>query len=129
MPPVAVQWFAVSVLVVLGLSAPGCATKSPDLSQTPPPAVVLKPIYPPKPFNADIPIYQRGQQPEKQTIEIGRLTVKALELEAGIDSIKDKARLLGADAVINLAYKRRFNHEYAQNLFTIDGVAVVWKPL
>jgi len=129
MPPVAEQWFAVSVLIVFSLSASGCATKTPELSHDPPPTIVLKPIYPPKPYDAHIPIYKRGEQPEKPTVEIDRLTVNTLELDNGIDTIKEKARLLGADAIINLTYKRKYNHEYARNYFTIDGIAVVWKPL
>lgn len=127
MNPQAARLCAITLMALLCLWVAGCSSKAPQARPETPRMVVLKPIFPPKPFNADIPIYNLGEQAGNPAIEIGRLTVTALDLEAGIDAIKDQARRLGADAIVDLAYQRRFHHEHARNFYVIDGVAVVWK--
>jgi uncharacterized protein YbjQ (UPF0145 family) len=48
-------------------------------------------------------------------------------LEKGIDELKKQARKLGADAVINVRYERKFSVDYLQDLYFITGDAVIWQ--
>jgi uncharacterized protein YbjQ (UPF0145 family) len=64
--------------------------------------------------------------PQRSSSEAGRVSARAWLLEKGIEAIKQEARKLGADAVINVKYERRFSADYLQDLYFIDGTAVVW---
>lgn len=64
--------------------------------------------------------------PSRSSTEVGRVSARAWLLEKGIEAIKQEARKLGADAVINVKYERRFSADYLQDLYFIDGTAVVW---
>ena len=64
--------------------------------------------------------------PQRSSTEVGRVSARAWLLEKGIEAIKQEARKLGADAVINVKYERRFSADYLQDLYFIDGTAVVW---
>jgi uncharacterized protein YbjQ (UPF0145 family) len=64
--------------------------------------------------------------PTRSSTEVGRVSARAWLLEKGIEAIKQEALKLGADAVINVKYERRFSADYLQDLYFIDGTAVVW---
>ena len=84
-------------------------------------------VRPPKPESAVIEIYFLGKNPDRPVTEIGRVSARAWVLEKGINALKANARRLGADAITNIKYERRFSADYLQDLYFIDGDAVVWK--
>ncbi|MDP3028210.1 MAG: hypothetical protein Q8O04_01670 [Deltaproteobacteria bacterium] len=87
----------------------------------------LNSILKPKPEDAVIEIYFLGKSPDRPAIEVGRVSARAWVLEKGINELKVHARELGADAVTNIRYERRFSMDYLQDLYFLDGDAVVWK--
>ena len=76
--------------------------------------------------NKNIDIVFVDTAPKFASTEVGRVSARAWLLEKGIEAIKQEARKLGADAVINVKYERRFSADYLQDLYFIDGTAVVW---
>lgn len=84
-------------------------------------------VLSPKPKDAVIEVYFFGKSPDRQVTEIGRVSARAWVLEKGINAIKENARKLGADAITNIKYERRFSADYLQDLYFIDGDAVIWK--
>jgi hypothetical protein len=76
--------------------------------------------------NKPIDIYFVDTAPPRSSTEVGRVSARAWLLEKGVEAIKQEARILGADAVINVKYERRFSADYLQDLYFIDGTAVVW---
>ena len=84
-------------------------------------------VLSPKPEDAVIEVYFSGKSPDRQVAEIGRVSARAWVLEKGINALKENARKLGADAVTNIKYERRFSVDYLKDLYFIDGDAVVWK--
>lgn len=76
--------------------------------------------------NKPIDIVFADTAPPRSSTEVGRVSARAWLLEKGIEAIKQEARKLGADAVINVKYERRFSADYLQDLYFIDGTAVVW---
>jgi len=83
--------------------------------------------YSPKNKNAAIEIYMVGKAPQRKAIDIGRVTSRAWVLEKGMNELKVQARELGADAIVNISYERRFSADYLQDLYFLNGEAVVWK--
>ena len=83
--------------------------------------------YTPKAKGAVIEIYLTGKSPERETMEIGRVTSRAWVLEKGMNELRNQARELGADAIINISYERKFSIDYLQDLYFLNGEAVVWK--
>lgn len=83
--------------------------------------------YSPKDKNAVIEIYLAGKTPQRETIDIGRVTSRAWVLEKGMNELKTQARKLGADAIVNISYERRFSIDYLQDLYFLNGEAIVWK--
>lgn len=75
--------------------------------------------------NRPIDIVFADTVPPRSSTEVGRVSARAWLLEKGIEAIKQEARKLGADAVINVKYERRFSADYLQDLYFIDGIAVV----
>ena len=78
--------------------------------------------------NKPIDIVFADTVPKFASTEVGRVSARAWLLEKGMEAIKNEARKLGADAVINVKYERRFSADYLQDLYFIDGTAVVWSP-
>jgi hypothetical protein len=76
--------------------------------------------------NKPVDIIFADTQPKFASTEVGRVSARAWLLEKGIEAIKNEARKLGAEAVINVKYERRFSADYLQDLYFIDGTAVVW---
>lgn len=101
----------------------GCASSIVDSEGIRTSNIVLSP----KPENTTIAIYLSGKNPERQYSEIGRVSARAWVLEKGINALKEEARKLGADAITNIKYERRFSADYLQDLYFIDGDAVLWK--
>jgi len=83
--------------------------------------------YPPKERDVAIDVYLSGNSPDHETIDLGRVTARAWKLEKGMNELKKQARELGADAITNIIYERRFSVDYLQDIYFIDGDAVVWK--
>ena len=81
----------------------------------------------PKEKGAVIDIYFSDKKPEGPTAEIGRVSARAWVLEKGINELKSQARKIGADAIINVTYERKFSVDYLQDLYFISGQAVIWK--
>jgi hypothetical protein len=86
-----------------------------------------KSIHDPKSKDVDIEIYLSGKNPDRPVSEIGRVSARAWVLEKGINELKVQARELGADAVTNIRYERKFSVDYLQDLYFLDGEAIVWK--
>ncbi len=88
---------------------------------------LAKEILPPKSANSNIEIIFNGRSSKKKYETVGKVVSRAWVLEKGIEAVKAEARKLGADAVVNLKYERKMSIDYGQDLFSIDGDAVVWK--
>jgi hypothetical protein len=84
-------------------------------------------VIAPKPRDAAIELYFSDKAPERQVREIGRVSARAWMLEKGLTVLKDNARKLGADAITSIKYERRFSADYLQDVYFIDGDAVVWR--
>jgi hypothetical protein len=78
------------------------------------------------PTNKCIDIVFADTASQRPSTEVGRVSARAWLLEKGIEAIKQEALKLGADGVINVKYERRFSADYLQDLYVIDGTAVVW---
>ena len=72
-------------------------------------------------------IYFSDKKPERPAAEIGRVSARAWVLEKGINELKSQARKIGADAIINITYERKFSFDYLQDLYFLNGEAVIWK--
>lgn len=101
----------------------GCASSIVDSERVRTSNDVLRP----KPKSTVIEIYFSGKNPDRPVTEIGRVSARAWVLEKGINALKANARQLGADAITNIKYERRFSADYLQDLYFIDGDAVIWK--
>ncbi|MDP1691369.1 MAG: hypothetical protein Q8L49_05340 [Burkholderiaceae bacterium] len=84
-------------------------------------------VLAPKPKDSPIEIFFSGNAPTRPGKEIGRVSARAWVLEKGVEELKNNARELGADAVVNVRYERRFSADYLQDLYFIDGEAIVWQ--
>jgi uncharacterized protein YbjQ (UPF0145 family) len=78
---------------------------------------------------SDVPItvYFADKQPTQAYKEVGRVTARAWLLDKGIEAAKQEAKKLGANAIVNVKYERRFSADYLQDLYFINGIAVVLK--
>ena len=83
--------------------------------------------FPPKGENSPIEIVFSNQPLTRQFAEVGNVTSRAWVLEKGVNALKSEARKLGADAVVNVKYERKMSIDYGQDLFTVEGNAVVWR--
>ena len=81
----------------------------------------------PKEKDAVIDIYLSDKKPERPAKEVGRVSARAWVLEKGINELKIQARKIGADAIVNITYERRFSVDYLQDLYFLNGEAVIWK--
>ncbi len=81
----------------------------------------------PKPRGARIEIFFAGQRPDHLFMIIGKVIARSDVPKKGMEELKDKARELGADGIINIRYDRKFSINYWRDLYYIDGDAVVWK--
>jgi hypothetical protein len=77
--------------------------------------------------DAPIDVYFSDKAPTRKTTEVGRVLSRAWVIEKGIDELKKQARKLGADAVTNVRYERKFSVDYLQDLYFITGDAVIWQ--
>lgn len=116
--------FVASFLIVLSsFLSNGCASSIVDGEGIRTSDYVLAP----KPKDFVVEVYFDGKGPSRLFAEVGRVSARAWVLEKGIESLKDNARQLGADAITNVRYERRFSADYLQDLYFLDGEAVVWK--
>ncbi len=83
--------------------------------------------YEPKADSASIELFFAGQEPSGEVEIIGKVNARAHVLEKGMAELKEQARNLGADAITNIDYERRFSADYMQDLFFINGDAVIFK--
>jgi hypothetical protein len=83
-------------------------------------------IINPKPADEPVEILYQGNQPDRTYTIVGKIVVRSYVLEKGINELKDQARQLGGDAVIDVRYERKFSADYFQDLFNITGDAVIW---
>ena len=115
--------------LICGLLAllPACSASVPDVGTPPVAKVVLQPIYPPKASPDAVEICAIADHPERPITEISPVSARAWSLEDGIRTLKEKAALLGADAIVNLRHKTRFNVEHSQNMYYVYGDAILWK--
>ena len=81
----------------------------------------------PKESDAVIDIYFSDKKPTRPVAEIGRVSARAWVLEKGINELKLQARKIGADAIINITYERKFSVDYLQDLYFLNGEAVILK--
>ncbi len=81
----------------------------------------------PKPKGAQIEIYSAWLRPPHLFMIIGKVTARSDEPKKAMEELKDQARELGADGIINIKYERRFSINYSRYLYNIDGDAVIWK--
>lgn len=81
----------------------------------------------PKEKDAVINIYFSDKKPERSATEVGRVSARAWVLEKGINELKIQTRKIGADAIINITYERRFSVDYLQDLYFLNGEAVIWE--
>jgi len=57
------------------------------------------------------------------------VTARAWLLDKGLEAATQEEKKLGANAIVNVKYERRFSVDYFQDLCFIDGTAVVWKTV
>lgn len=82
-----------------------------------------------EPKSADEPVgilFHAHNQPARKYTIVGKIVVRSYLLKKGIDELKDQARKLGADAVIDVEYELKFSGDYLQDLYNITGDAVIW---
>lgn len=84
-------------------------------------------VLAPKPKDSAVEVFFSGSVLTRSQKEIGRVSARAYVLEKGVEELKNNARRLGADAVVNVRYERRFSADYLQDLYFITGEAIVWK--
>lgn len=112
-----------AVLVLM----PGCTASTPESAAPTVSRVVLRPIYPPKAGPDAVEVFAAEQLPDRPMSEISPVSTRAWSLEEGVHNLREKAALLGADAVVNLRHKTRFNAEHAQSMYFVYGDAILWK--
>ena len=110
-------------IALLSLCLMGCASLIVEGEYIRTSSVVLSE----KPGDYPIDIYISDDLLEKEYRIVGRVNSRAWKLEKGIDELKRQARKLGADGVIEVDYERKFSVDYLQDLYIINGKAVVWK--
>ena len=116
--------FLVSGLFVL---LPACSSSIPESSAPKITRVILQPSYAPKADPSSIEVCPVEKELDRPVTEISRVSTRAWSLEEGIRNLKEKAALLGADAIIHVSHKTQFNVEYAQNMYFVHGDAILWK--
>lgn len=80
----------------------------------------------PKSKSAPIDLYFINQVLSRKYTVVGKVVARSWLLEKGMEELKNQARELGADAVIDVKYERKFSVDYLQDLFDISGDAVIW---
>lgn len=65
----------------------------------------------------------------RQSEVIGNVTSRSYALRNGLDKLRELAGGLGADAVVRIRYERKYDKAYDQDLYWIQGDAVVWTVL
>ncbi len=84
------------------------------------------PYLEPKTPDTIIGIYFSDNPPTRKWRKIGKIISRAYILEKGIERLRQEARKLGADAIINVKYERELSVDYLQDLYSITGDGVVW---
>jgi hypothetical protein len=74
-----------------------------------------------------IDIYFNGQTPNEEFTVVGKVVARSYVLERGMEELKHQARELGADGIINVKYERKFSVDYLQDLYNINGDAIILK--
>ena len=77
--------------------------------------------------NTSTAVYFSDKPPKQAYEEVGRVTASALFLDKGIEAAKKEVKKLGANAIVNVKCERRFNVDFLQDLYLIDGTAALWK--
>ena len=83
--------------------------------------------YSPKQETTPIDVFLSDKSPNRELIDIGRVSARAYVLEKGMDELKTQARKLGADVITNVIYERKLSVDYLQDLYFLDGNAVIYK--
>ena len=112
------------IILISSVAVFGCASSIVDSESV----ATKTATYAPKPADAEIGIFMAGTVPDRSAVIIGKVTARAYVLETGINALKVEARKIGADAITGITYERRFSMNYLEDLFFIDGNAVVFKP-
>jgi hypothetical protein len=105
------------IMVVLFIIPFGCASSIVEGEHIKTSTTYLAPKKP----NAIIEIYFPGKHPVRKWHEVGKIVSRAYVLEKGVEQLKQEARKLGADAVINVRYERKLSVDYLQDLYFITG--------
>jgi hypothetical protein len=83
--------------------------------------------YPAKAESAPVDLFFDSKSPDRNAVEIGRVSARAFVLDKGIEEIRKQVIELGGDAATGLAYERKFSADYLQDLYFIDGKAVKYE--
>ena len=83
--------------------------------------------FPPKGTNFPVELLFLDSTIQRKYIRIGKVFSKAYVFNKGIEELKNQARKLGAEAVINVKHNRKMSVDYLQDLYFIEGDAIVWK--
>ena len=122
------QAFVVAGLLCSVLSLlTSCSSSIPENHPAQITKVTLQPIYPPKSDPGSIQICANKGDPDRPNIEISPVSTRAWSLEEGIHNLREKAALLGADAIIHVRHKTQFNVEHSRNIYFVYGEAILWK--
>ena len=115
-------------LAVLPLAA--CSASAPECEMAKPQKIVLQAIRNPKVATPEyLAIFKAEDIPEKPFAEISPVHARAWSYRDGVNNLREKAFLLGADAIINVRYKTQQNFEYFKDIYFLCGDAVVWQEL
>jgi len=120
-----IQFYKVVTLLAASSLIAGCASSIVDSEGIRTNSVAVSNAASP----ATIAVYFADKPPSQTYVEVGRVTARAWLLEKGIEAAKLEAKKLGASAIVNVKFERRFSADYLQDLFFIDGTAVVWKSV
>ena len=75
----------------------------------------------------EIGIYFANQNVNRKYREVGRVLSRSYVLEKRLKELKKQAVKLGANAIISVKYERKFSVDYLQDLYFLEGIAIVWK--
>lgn len=82
--------------------------------------------YPQKAQDYDVALFFPDTPIDRSYSVIGKVVSRAWLLEKGLNELKKQGRKIGAEAIINIKYERKFSVDYLQDLYQIQGDAIVW---
>ncbi len=74
-----------------------------------------------------IEVYMKGDSPDRDTRTVGRVSASSCAVESAMDLLKNQARKLGGDAIVNVQTECKSSPGSSQDLYFLKGEVVVWE--